>query len=150
MNHDEELDLELEDCILNVIKNDSQIPISRGPSNAFSGSPTCIQGGDEEGEVGIGTTDLVDPALAVVWWWCSEWWTMRDGREAVQWAVLYSSTSALLGNAGQANYAAANAAMDGRARGAQAAGLPRVSVQWGAWSGGGPFGPRKSSQLTAH
>ena len=72
-----------------------------------------------------------------------------DGREAVQWAVLYSSTSALLGLRGQANYAAANAAMDGRARGAQAAGLPRASVQWGAGSGGGMAAGARIEALAA-
>ena len=51
--------------------------------------------------------------------------------------VAFSSIAALLGNAGQANYVAANTALDGWAASRQAAGLPGCSVQWGAWGGGG-------------
>ncbi|QFZ24631.1 type I polyketide synthase [Saccharothrix syringae] len=48
------------------------------------------------------------------------------------WTVAFSSTSALLGAAGQANYAAANAWMDAYARWtADAPGV--VTVDWGTW-----------------
>ena len=51
--------------------------------------------------------------------------------------VLFSSVASLMGSPGQANYAAANATLDGRAAGLQACGVSGVSIQWGAWAGGG-------------
>jgi len=58
-------------------------------------------------------------------------------REAVAMAVLFSSASALLGNPGQLNYAAANGAADGLAAEWSQMGMPLMSLQWGPWRGGG-------------
>ncbi|KVZ41955.1 type I polyketide synthase [Burkholderia ubonensis] len=56
-------------------------------------------------------------------------------RWRTRWTVAFSSTSALLGVPGQANYAAANAWLDQLACWPAQAGQPPVlSIQWGSWA----------------
>lgn len=65
--------------------------------------------------------------------------------------VMFSSAASLLGNRGQANYAAANSFMDSVAHQRKLAGLPALSINWGPWASVGmaQSDVRISKQLAA-
>ena len=60
----------------------------------------------------------------------------------LEFFIVYSSASSVLGSPGQANYAAANALLDGLVAERRAQGLPATSINWGPWA--------KSGMATSH
>jgi acyl carrier protein/pimeloyl-ACP methyl ester carboxylesterase len=75
---------------------------------------------------------VLGPKLAGL---CSSTWA-SDGAPVVS-DLQFSSVAALLGGGGQANYSAANAALDASADALRARGLASSSMQWGPWAGAG-------------
>ncbi|MEZ4318275.1 MAG: SDR family NAD(P)-dependent oxidoreductase [Myxococcota bacterium] len=59
---------------------------------------------------------------------------LRPLLDGVDFAVLFSSASAVMGSAGQTPYAAANAALDGLAAAWRAEGVPVTAIGWGPWA----------------
>ncbi|MED6308004.1 MAG: beta-ketoacyl reductase, partial [Planctomycetota bacterium] len=61
----------------------------------------------------------------------------RIGMLPLSAAVHFSSIASALGSGGQSNYAAANEQLDRMSRRHRQTGVHSVSIQWGAWRGGG-------------
>ena len=58
-------------------------------------------------------------------------------KDDLEFFIVYSSISSVLGSPGQANYATANALLDGLVADRRARGLPATSVNFGPWAQGG-------------
>ncbi|MGW4350521.1 type I polyketide synthase [Nocardia sp. NPDC004582] len=87
----------------------------------------------EDGTVSALTDAQIDRVLAPKVdgaWHLDE---LTRGRE-VRAFVVFSSIAAVLGTSGQANYAAANAALDALAQRRRDAGLAATSLAWGPWN----------------
>ncbi len=81
-------------------------------------------------------TQLTDRRVEKVWKPKAEGaWRLHLATQdhRLDWWVACSSAASLLGNPGQANYAAANSWLDGFAAWRRAQGLPALTVNWGVW-----------------
>ncbi len=77
-------------------------------------------------------------------------WLLHDSLELLDFFVTFSSVGAILGQPGQASYAAANAFMDALAHDRQQQGKAALSINWGVWSGLGLAETPGGQQLDRH
>ena len=68
-------------------------------------------------------------------------------QQATEAQVLFSSIAGLWGSPGQLQYSAANSTLDGVAEVWRQAGKQTISVNWGAWSGGGMASKATAARL---
>jgi acyl transferase domain-containing protein len=102
---------------------------------------------------------VIDDGMAADQSWERVWKTMAPKVAGVEnlsratrpdpldFFVLFSSASAILGSPGQAGYAAGNAYLDGVAQARRQAGLPALSVNWGGWASAGMAAQLDGRQL---